>query len=144
MPQASGSLSQEQRSTLTSVYTFALGSVLYLEAALSRASAEDALHLSNLARFGRLCLAHMETSFPGIMNVESLIGSVARVPAPGSFGGPCRLPCGHLHCNNLRHAAALVCPGCGKRIGFDCDFQAHELNAWHSAPCLKTFLGQSS
>jgi hypothetical protein len=53
MPQASGSLSQEQRSTLTSVYTFAHGSVLYLEAALARVRPEDELHLGNLIRFGR-------------------------------------------------------------------------------------------
>lgn len=41
------------------------------------------------------------------------------IPAPGSKYGPCRSKgCGHRDCAESRRQAGVICPLCGKRIGY--------------------------
>jgi len=59
-------LSQEQRHTLESVYTFIRGATVYLEAHRPVVCAEDEPQVSNLLNFGVLCMSRLVEQFPEI------------------------------------------------------------------------------
>ena|SRR5215813_11385117 len=60
--QAARSLSQEQRRTLESIYTFLRGATVYLEAVHAGVCSEDGLHVKNLLNFGMLCMSSSSNS----------------------------------------------------------------------------------
>jgi len=45
-----------------------------------------------------------------------------KVFAPGSGGGPCNYPCGHLDCHTLIQMAAGLCVCCNQPAGYETEF----------------------
>jgi len=68
--QAARILSQEQRHTLESVYTFIRGATIYLEAHRDVVRAEDSQQVTNLVSFGVLCQSRLVEQFPEIAEWE--------------------------------------------------------------------------
>ena len=68
--QAARILSQEQRHTLESVYTFIKAATVYLEAIVPIVRAEDEPQVSNLLNFGVLCQSRLTEQFPEIAEWE--------------------------------------------------------------------------
>ena len=73
--QAARILSQEQRHTLESVYTFIRGTTTYLEAIVPVVRAEDEPQISNLLNFGVLCQSRLVEQFPEIAEWEKRGGA---------------------------------------------------------------------
>jgi len=68
--QAARILSQEQRHTLESVYTFIKGATIYLEAHRDIVRAEDSQQITNLLNFGELCQSRLVEQFAEIAEWE--------------------------------------------------------------------------
>ena len=66
MPQAPGSLSQEQKLCLESVYTFLQGSTVYLRAVEHVVCPEDEPQLKALLDLGSLCMSRLPEYFPEV------------------------------------------------------------------------------
>lgn len=64
---APGSLSQEQKTCLESVYTFLQGATVYLQAVEHVACPEDGPHVKGLLDLGSLCMSRMLEYFPEVV-----------------------------------------------------------------------------
>jgi hypothetical protein len=64
MNESACSLSEEQRFSLKSTYTFLKAATIYFEAHESIVRPEDKSHLDNLINLGVLCMARMVENFP--------------------------------------------------------------------------------
>jgi len=73
--QAARILSQEQRHTLESVYTFIRGATIYLEAHRDVVCVEDSQQVTNLINFGVLCQSRLVEQFPEIAEWEKRGGA---------------------------------------------------------------------
>ena len=65
-------MTQDQRHTLESTYTFLRGATVYLEAVLPCVCPEDETHVNNLLKLGKLCMTDLARSFPEVAEWERL------------------------------------------------------------------------
>jgi hypothetical protein len=71
MPQAPGSLSQEQERTLRATHTALKSMTVYLESVAPIVMEEDALHVRHLIEFARLCNRKLIENFSCVAEWEN-------------------------------------------------------------------------